>query len=176
MRVRVLTTRTGRRCRVSAIRLKGRRAMKALSHGQVEGKTRRRQSGVDLSSAPPRDHRAGAGAGRQASRGRDRRALSAQAARSCAVRWVSLRPKDLWSLRRNRGAAVATPAWEEARDTFDVRLGLERLVMSRLAGRLTTRADQYARSACGSGRARAGQQRAALDPSCDRIPYPARAK
>ena len=43
----------------------------------------------------------------------------------------------LVELRRNRGAAVATPAWEEARDTFDVRLGLERLVMSRLAGRLT---------------------------------------
>ena len=32
---------------------------------------------------------------------------------------------------------MASPAWEEARDTFDVRLGIERLVMSRLAGRLT---------------------------------------
>jgi DNA-binding GntR family transcriptional regulator len=48
-----------------------------------------------------------------------------------------LAAEGLVELRRNRGAAVATPAWEEARDTFDVRLGLERLVMTRLAGRLT---------------------------------------
>jgi DNA-binding GntR family transcriptional regulator len=47
-----------------------------------------------------------------------------------------LAAEGLVELRRNRGAAVATPAWEDARDTFDVRLGLERLVMSRLAGRL----------------------------------------
>jgi DNA-binding GntR family transcriptional regulator len=46
-------------------------------------------------------------------------------------------------LRRNRGAAVATPSWDEARDVFDVRLGLERLIVSRLAGRLT--ADQIKR-------------------------------
>ena len=50
---------------------------------------------------------------------------------------VSLRLKGSVELRRNRGAAVATPAWEEARDTFDVRLGIEHLVMSRLAGRLS---------------------------------------
>lgn len=48
-----------------------------------------------------------------------------------------LAAEGLVELRRNRGAAVATPDWEEARDTFDVRLGLERLVMARLAGRLT---------------------------------------
>jgi DNA-binding GntR family transcriptional regulator len=48
-----------------------------------------------------------------------------------------LAAEGLVELRRNRGAAVATPACEEARDTFDVRLGIERLVMSRLAGRLT---------------------------------------
>jgi DNA-binding GntR family transcriptional regulator len=48
-----------------------------------------------------------------------------------------LAAEGLVELRRNRGAAVATPAWEEARDTFDVRFGLERLVVSRLAGRLT---------------------------------------
>lgn len=47
-----------------------------------------------------------------------------------------LAAEGLVELRRNRGAAVATPSWEEARDIFDVRLGLERLVMSRLAGRL----------------------------------------
>jgi len=48
-----------------------------------------------------------------------------------------LAAEGLVELRRNRGAAVATPAWEEARDTFDVRIGLERLVMARLAGRLS---------------------------------------
>ena len=48
-----------------------------------------------------------------------------------------LAAEGLVELRRNRGAAVATPSWEEARDIFDVRLGLERLVVSRLAGRLT---------------------------------------
>ena len=48
-----------------------------------------------------------------------------------------LAAEGLVELRRNRGAAVATPAWEEARDTFDVRLGIEHLVMSRLAGRLS---------------------------------------
>jgi len=48
-----------------------------------------------------------------------------------------LAAEGLVELRRNRGAAVATPNWEEARDTFDVRIGLERLVMSRLAGKLT---------------------------------------
>lgn len=47
-----------------------------------------------------------------------------------------LAAEGLVELRRNRGAAVATPAWEEARDTFDVRIALERLVMSHLAGRL----------------------------------------
>jgi len=46
-------------------------------------------------------------------------------------------------LRRNRGATVATPSWDEARDIFDVRLGLEALVVTRLAGRLTT--DQIGR-------------------------------
>jgi DNA-binding GntR family transcriptional regulator len=49
-----------------------------------------------------------------------------------------LAAEGLVELRRNRGAAVATPSWEEARDVFDVRLGLERLIVSRLAGRLTT--------------------------------------
>ena len=47
-----------------------------------------------------------------------------------------LAAEGLVELRRNRGAVVAMPAWEEARDIFDIRLGLERLVMSRLAGRL----------------------------------------
>lgn len=49
---------------------------------------------------------------------------------------VRLAGEGLVDLRRNRIAVVATPSWEEARDTFDVRLGLERLVVRRLAGRL----------------------------------------
>jgi DNA-binding GntR family transcriptional regulator len=48
-----------------------------------------------------------------------------------------LAAEGLVDLRHNRGAAVATPKWDEARDTFDVRLALERLVVMRLAGRLT---------------------------------------
>jgi DNA-binding GntR family transcriptional regulator len=48
-----------------------------------------------------------------------------------------LAAEGLVELRRNRGAAVATPSWDEARDVFDVRLGLERLIVGRLAGRLT---------------------------------------
>ena len=54
-----------------------------------------------------------------------------------------LAAEGLVELRRNRGAAVATPSWDEARDIFDVRLGLERLVVARLAGQLT--ADQIKR-------------------------------
>ncbi len=41
--------------------------------------------------------------------------------------------EGLVEMRRNRGAAVAKPTWEEARDVFDVRVGLERLVVARLA-------------------------------------------
>ena len=48
-----------------------------------------------------------------------------------------LAAEGLVELRRNRGATVATPSWDEARDIFDVRLGLERLVVERLSGRLT---------------------------------------
>jgi DNA-binding GntR family transcriptional regulator len=48
-----------------------------------------------------------------------------------------LAAEGLVELRRNRGAAVARPSWNEARDIFDVRRGLERLVVLRLAGRLT---------------------------------------
>ncbi|MCJ2008390.1 GntR family transcriptional regulator [Methylobacterium sp. J-092] len=45
-----------------------------------------------------------------------------------------LASEGLVELRRNRIAVVATPSWEEARDTFDIRIGLERLVVARLAG------------------------------------------
>jgi DNA-binding GntR family transcriptional regulator len=46
--------------------------------------------------------------------------------------------EGLVELRRNHGAAVAKPSWDEARDIFAVRLGLERLVMTSLAGQLTS--------------------------------------
>jgi DNA-binding GntR family transcriptional regulator len=50
---------------------------------------------------------------------------------------AQLAAEGLVELRRNRGAAVATPSWTEARDIFDVRIGLERLVVARLAGSLS---------------------------------------
>lgn len=45
--------------------------------------------------------------------------------------------EGLVELKPNRGASVAYPTLEEARDVFDVRRGLERLVAESLAGRLT---------------------------------------
>jgi DNA-binding GntR family transcriptional regulator len=48
-----------------------------------------------------------------------------------------LAAEGLVEMRRNRGAAVAKPSWDEARDIFDVRRGLERLVVTRLSGQLT---------------------------------------
>ncbi|PZU93825.1 MAG: GntR family transcriptional regulator [Chelatococcus sp.] len=47
-----------------------------------------------------------------------------------------LAAEGLVELRRNRIAVVATPSWREARDTFDIRIELERLVVRQLAGRL----------------------------------------
>lgn len=47
-----------------------------------------------------------------------------------------LMAEGLIELRRNQGAVVATPSWEEARDLFEVRIALERLVASSLAGEL----------------------------------------
>ena len=48
-----------------------------------------------------------------------------------------LSAEGLVDLRRNRIAVVSTPTFEEARDTFDIRIELERLVVRHLAGRLT---------------------------------------
>ncbi|MGO4407522.1 GntR family transcriptional regulator [Bosea sp. RAF48] len=45
--------------------------------------------------------------------------------------------EGLVELKPNRGASVAYPTLEEARDVFEVRRGLERLVAENLAGRLT---------------------------------------
>ncbi|GGC79512.1 GntR family transcriptional regulator [Chelatococcus reniformis] len=48
-----------------------------------------------------------------------------------------LAAEGLIELRRNRIAVVATPSWQEARDAFDVRIEMERLVVRQLAGRLS---------------------------------------
>ena len=45
--------------------------------------------------------------------------------------------EGLVELKPNRGASVAYPTLEEARDVFDVRRSLERLVVQSLAGRLS---------------------------------------
>lgn len=46
--------------------------------------------------------------------------------------------EGLVELTPNKGASVAYPTLEEARDVFEVRRGLERLVAENLAGRLTS--------------------------------------
>ena len=46
--------------------------------------------------------------------------------------------EGLVELKPNRGASVAYPTLEEARDVFEVRRGLERLVAENLAGRITS--------------------------------------
>lgn len=48
-----------------------------------------------------------------------------------------LAAEGLIDLQRNRGARVARPSWEDARDLFDVRIALEKIVTARLSGRLT---------------------------------------
>jgi DNA-binding GntR family transcriptional regulator len=49
---------------------------------------------------------------------------------------TTLAAEGLVELRRNRGALVAMPSLDEAREVFDVRANLEQLVVHRLAGRL----------------------------------------
>lgn len=46
--------------------------------------------------------------------------------------------EGLVELKPNRGASVASPSLAEARDVFDVRLGLERMVVASLAGKLSS--------------------------------------
>ncbi|KZM48207.1 GntR family transcriptional regulator [Labrenzia sp. OB1] len=50
-----------------------------------------------------------------------------------------LAAEGLVELRRNRGAVVATPSLEEARDLFDLRSQIEDLVVSRLIANLSER-------------------------------------
>ncbi len=48
-----------------------------------------------------------------------------------------LAAEGLVEQRRNRSAVVAEPSWNEARDTFDIRVAVEEIVVRRLAGHLT---------------------------------------
>ena len=48
-----------------------------------------------------------------------------------------LASEGLVELRRNRIAVVVTPSWQDARDAFDIRMELERLVVRQIAGRLS---------------------------------------
>src|ERR1700710_1729312 len=48
-----------------------------------------------------------------------------------------LASEGLVELRRNRIAVVGTPSWQDARDTFDIRMELERLVVRQRARRLS---------------------------------------
>lgn len=50
---------------------------------------------------------------------------------------TTLAAEGLVELRRNRGAIVARPSLDEAREVFDIRKNLEQLVVRRLAGRLS---------------------------------------
>lgn len=47
-----------------------------------------------------------------------------------------LASEGLVELRRNRIAVVATPSWQDARDIFDIRMELERLVVRQISGQL----------------------------------------
>ena len=47
-----------------------------------------------------------------------------------------LASEGLVELRRNRIAVVVTPSWQDARDIFDIRMELERLIVRKLVGKL----------------------------------------
>ena len=85
-----------------------------------------------------------------------------------------LAAEGLVELRRNKGAAVATPSWDQARDIFDVRIAMERLVMQRLAGHLTRGQIDQLKAHVDEEERRARPGRAAFDPARNRVPYRAR--
>jgi DNA-binding GntR family transcriptional regulator len=49
-----------------------------------------------------------------------------------------LASEGLVELRRNRIAVVVTPSWQDARDIFDIRMDLERLIVRKIAGKLSS--------------------------------------
>ena len=85
-----------------------------------------------------------------------------------------LAAEGLVELRRNRIAVVATPSWQEARDAFDIRIELERLVVRQLAGKLTKAQIAELKAHVDAEDARPRRPGRGLDPARDRIPHPAR--
>jgi DNA-binding GntR family transcriptional regulator len=58
--------------------------------------------------------------------------------RTVARRALEMLAKDeIVEIRPNRGAAVARPSLEEARDIFQVRMDIEHLIVARVVGKLT---------------------------------------
>ncbi len=78
-----------------------------------------------------------------------------------------LAAEGLVELRRNRIAVVATPSWQEARDAFDIRMELERLVVRQLAGKLTKSQIADAECPCRRRGARPRRHGRGVDPACD---------
>ena len=83
-----------------------------------------------------------------------------------------LAAEGLVELRRNRISVVATPSWQEARDAFDVRKELERLVAQQLAGRLT-KAQLTSCARMSAKRRRRTDSRCRLDPPSHGVSHPA---
>ena len=77
-----------------------------------------------------------------------------------------LAAEGLVELQLNRGATVAHPSLDEARDVFDVRRSLERLVVERLAGPADARRPRAPEDAC---RRRGAGARAATAPESIRL-------
>ena len=73
---------------------------------------------------------------------------------------AQLTSEGLVEHRRNKGAVVATPSWEEARDLFDLRISLEKLVVSRLVGHLSSEQIASLRRHIADERAAAGNDEA----------------
>ncbi|MCQ8782883.1 GntR family transcriptional regulator [Mangrovibrevibacter kandeliae] len=70
-----------------------------------------------------------------------------------------LASEGLVELRRNRIALVATPSFEEARDEFDIRRELERLVVRALCGRLSaSQIEELTAHVAGEEAARGGSE------------------
>ena len=85
-----------------------------------------------------------------------------------------LAAEGLVELRRNRIAVVATPSWQEARDAFDIRIELERLVVRQLAGKLTKSQVARAERPCRCRGPRPRRFGRGVDQARDGIPHPAR--
>ncbi len=143
------------------------------SSDQTKLEKRRGPQRRHLSRAAARHHRAGAGAGRQAARGRDRRTLRRQ-------------PHDRAACAGpTRGRRAGRAAAQPRRGGRNAELGRGARCLRRpprtgsawssrgWPGRLTPEQIKRLQRPCRRGRARARHRRAAVDPARDRIPHPA---